>query len=86
MTIIRDEDGIPIRPGDYITFTFGIPPTSVLCRVTSTGGPMAVECLHPPEVKPKHETLANLMGSYQVWKASQARVAAYNRDFSGGAR
>ena len=80
--MIRDEEGIPLRPGDYITFTFGIPPISVLCRLTSTGGPMEVECLHPHDVKPKRETLANLMQWYQVWKASPHRVSAYHRDFS----
>lgn len=78
---IRDEDGVPIKPGDYITFTFGIPPISVLCRVTSTGGQMQIECLGPPDVKPKRESLANIMKWYQVWKAPKGRIDAYNRSY-----
>lgn len=81
MSAIRDEDGLPIRPGDYITFSFGIPPISVLCRVTSAGGPMQVECLDPPDVKPRREALASVMKWYQVWKAPKARIEAYNRDY-----
>ena len=26
---VKDDDGIPLRHGDYITFSFGIPPISV---------------------------------------------------------
>lgn len=77
----KDEDGLEIRSGDYITFTFGIPPISVLCRVTSAGGPLQIECLDPPDVKPRRESLSNLMKWYQVWKAPKARVAAYNRKY-----
>ncbi len=79
---IKDEDGIPLRAGYYITFTFGIPPISVLCRLSSTGGDMQVECLDPPDVKPKRESLANLMRHYHVWKAPQARFAAWNREWA----
>lgn len=78
---IKDEDGKEIKAGDYITFTFGIPPISVLCKVTSTGGPLHIECLDPPDVKPKRESLANVMKWYQVWKAPKARVSAYNRNY-----
>ena len=43
----RDEDGIPLKDGDYITFTFGIPPTCVTARVSNIGGKWGVECVHP---------------------------------------
>lgn len=77
----RDEDGIPIKDGDHITFTFGIPPICVLARVTTTGGDLWIECLDPHDVKPKREKLADLMKWYQVWKAPAARVAAFKRSF-----
>lgn len=77
----RDEDGIPIRAGDHITFTFGIPPTRVLARLYDDKGATCIECLHPPDVKPKHEALKSLMKHYQVWKASPARVAAIKRHY-----
>jgi hypothetical protein len=77
--LVKDEDGKPLKSGDYITFSFGIPPTSVLCRINSTGGPLVAECLDPPSVKPRTEKLASLMNWYQVWKASTARVTDYNR-------
>lgn len=79
MKQVRDEDGEALKSGDYITFSFGIPPTSVLCRLTSTGGPLVAECLDPPNVKPRTEKLASLMKWYQVWKAPAARVTEYNR-------
>ena len=80
--LVRDEDGSPLRNGDHITFTFGIPPISVLARISTTGGDLWIECLHPPGVKPKCERLASLMKHYQVWKAHPARVAAYLMDFT----
>lgn len=80
--MVRDEDGLPIKDGDHITFTFGIPPISVLARVQrKQGGDLWIECLSPPDVKPKHERLSDLMRWYQVWKAAPARVAAFLRDF-----
>ncbi len=78
---MRDEDGLPIKSGDHITFTFGIPPICVLARVTTTGGELWIECLSPPDVKPKRESLVRLMKWYQVWKASPQRVAAILRDY-----
>lgn len=42
---------------------------------------MQVECLHPQDIKPKHESLANIMQWYQVWKAPKSRIAAYQRDY-----
>lgn len=79
---VRDEDGLPIKSGDYITFTFGIPPICVLARVTDTGGDMWIECLTPEDVKPKREKLSNLMKWYQVWKAPKARVSALLKSFA----
>lgn len=78
---VRDEDGVPIKDGDHITFTFGIPPICVLARLTTTGGDLWIECLSPPDVKPKREKLADLMRWYQVWKADPRRVAAALKDF-----
>jgi hypothetical protein len=82
--IVRDEEGIPLKSGDYITFTFGIPPICVLARLSTTGGKLWIDCLTPDDVKPKRERLSDLMKWYQVWKAAPARVAAYNRDYKAG--
>lgn len=79
--MIRDEDGLPIKAGDYITFTFGIPPICVLARLSTTGAELWVNCLMPDDIKPKREKLSNLMKWYQVWKAPPARVASFNRAY-----
>ena len=76
----RDGDGIPLKAGDYITFTFGIPPTCVTARIGADGS--GVECLHPPDVKPKHIALGEVMKYYQVWKASKQRVQAVLKSFT----
>lgn len=77
--MVRDEDGVPLREGDYITFSFGIPPISVLARLSESKGEIWLTCLSPDDVTPKREKLSTLMKYYQVWKASQARVASVNR-------
>ena len=78
----RDEEGLPIKDGDHITFTFGTPPITVLARVTTTTGELWIDCLTPPDVKPKREKLSELMKWYQVWKASPQRVAAYRKEYA----
>lgn len=78
---IRDDEGVPLKSGDHITFTFGIPPICVLARLSTTGGEFWLDCLHPADVKPKREKLSELMKYYQVWKAHPWRVAAYHRDY-----
>lgn len=77
----RDEDGTPIKSGDHITFTFGIPPICVLA-VVSGEKDLQITCLDPPDVKPKRESLKNLMKWYQVWKAPKERVSAYLRTYT----
>ena len=81
--ILRDDDGIPLREGDYITFIFGIPPITVLAILTTKDEDLWIECLSPHDVTPKRERLSSLMKHYQVWKASQGRVAAHHRCFRG---
>ena len=78
----KDEDGVRLKHGDYITFTFGIPPTCVTCLLTHGAGGWSVECLHPPDVKPKHQSLPDLTKHYQIWKASKHRVRAVLRTFA----
>ena len=87
MTVeIKDEDGIRLRSGDYISFAFGLPPISVLARLTETDGRWMIECIDPPDVKPRRSTLADLRRHYAIWKASQQRVARANRTFGAGDR
>jgi hypothetical protein len=81
---IRDEEGIPLKSGDYITFTFGIPPICVLACLSTTGGELWIDCLTPEDVRPKREPLSDLIKWYQVWKASLARVDAFKRDYKAG--
>lgn len=83
MTRIKDDDGIPLKVGDYITFTFGIPPTCVTCQIMDSKDGWSVQCLHPQDVKPKVLPFAELTTHYQVWKASKQRVAAVLRDVRG---
>lgn len=73
--VAKDEEGRPIRSGDYITFTFGIPPICVTARVYQANEELQIECIHPVDVTPKRESLANLMEWYQVWRAPNERVA-----------
>lgn len=83
----RDEDGIPLRDGDYITFTFGIPPICVTARVSNIGDKWGVECIHPDGVQPKRCSLDDLTLHYQIWKAGKDRVAAVTKTLAakGGA-
>lgn len=79
MTAPKDEDGLPLKVGDYITFTFGIPPICVTAQLTEGRDGLGVMCLHPADVKPKTITLKDLQKYYQVWKASKQRVLAVLR-------
>ncbi len=65
---VLDEDGYVIKPGDKITFTFGIPPIRVVAKVSATDKDLWITCLTPADVKPKQERLAKVMKWYQVWK------------------
>jgi len=73
--VAKDEEGRPIRSGDYVTFTFGIPPICVTARVYQANAELQIECIDPPDVKPKRERLADVMEWYQVWRAPRERVA-----------
>ncbi len=72
----KDDDGVTLKHGDYITFTFGIPPICVTAMLTAGETGWQVECLHPTNVKPKHTSLADLTKHYQIWKAEKERVRA----------
>jgi hypothetical protein len=78
----KDEEGVTLKHGDFITFTFGIPPTCVTARLSLGPDGWSVECIHPEGIKPKHTSLSDLTRYYQIWKASKARVQAALRDFS----
>lgn len=80
----KDEDGVPLKDGDYITFTFGIPPICVTARLSEGSTGWGVECLHPADVKPKHTTLKDLTKHYAIWKASKQRVASLLKTLEGG--
>jgi hypothetical protein len=80
----RDEDGIPLKDGDYITFTFGIPPICVTARVSAGEKDWTVTCIHPADVKPKTTPLRELTRYYQIWKASPERVRGATRTMAGG--
>lgn len=75
----KDDDGVPLEHNDYITFTFGIPPTCVTALVTKGHTGWGVECLHPADVKPKRTTLKALTRHYQIWKARKQHVSAIRR-------
>lgn len=77
----KDDEGVPLKHGDYITFSFGIPPICVTARLSEGSAGWGVECLHPEDVKPKRTTLKELTKYYQIWKASKPRVAAVLRTY-----
>ncbi len=80
----RDEDGITLKHGDHITFTFGIPPICVTARLVEGDKDWHVTCVHPADVKPKTTTLRDLTKYYQIWKASPERVRAALKTFAEG--
>lgn len=82
---VLDEDGVPLVAGNHLTFSFGIPPTCVTCRLDAVGEQLVAHVIHPPDVKPKSLPLVELMRHYQVWKASKQRVAAVTKRIDGGA-
>lgn len=75
----KDDDGVPLENGDYITFTFGIPPICVTARLSKGHTGWGVECVHPTDVKPKRIMLKDLTKHYQIWKAARPRVVAILR-------
>lgn len=79
----KDEDGVTLRDGDYITFTFGIPLICVVAQISEGSTDWGVNCLHPTDVKPKRTTLKELTKYYQIWKASPKHVSSITRDFGG---
>jgi hypothetical protein len=82
---VIDEDGVPLKAGDHLTFTFGIPPTCVTCRLDEESDRLVAHVIHPLDVKPRSLPLDELMRHYQVWKASKARVAAITKRIDGKA-
>jgi hypothetical protein len=84
VSAVRDEDGIPLKSGDHITFSFGTPLICVLARLSTIKGDLYINFLHPIDVTPKQYPLKELMRYYQVWKAHPWRVAAYHKDYSIG--
>lgn len=82
MAAPKDEDGVTLKHGDYITFTFGIPPICVTARLTEGPTGWGVECLDPPDVKPKRSALKDLTKYYQIWKASKQRVQAITKRYT----
>lgn len=82
MTAPLDDDGVALKHNDYITFSFGIPPTCVIARLTQGPSGWGVECIHPHDVIPRRSTLADLTKYYQIWKASKKRVNAIMRNYA----
>lgn len=60
MTDIRDDDGAIIKDGDYIQFSYGIPPVYVKAKVTLM--------VLTPEHNPKQETLEYFRDNFNFWK------------------
>ena len=77
----KDEDGVTLKSGDYITFSFGVPPIGVTARVTENEGSWSIYCIHPADVKPQSAKLSDLTKHYQIYKASRQRVDALMRTF-----
>ena len=66
----KDNDGFPVRAGDRISFSFGIPPTSVEGVLFERGGKLIMPT---PSVKPQEATLDMLrkhVGGF--WKIHDA--------------
>ena len=71
-----DEDGIPLSAGDFITFSFGIPPTSVVAQLYEHKGALWVNCIWPEDVNPKREKLSRIKKWCFVWKTPAVKTPA----------
>lgn len=41
---MRDDDGMAVKHGDYINFSYGIPPVMVVARVYKRNGVLFFKC------------------------------------------
>ncbi|MBL8561419.1 MAG: hypothetical protein JNN06_03980 [Gemmobacter sp.] len=64
----RDDDGAVLQEGDFVSFTFGIPPTRVVAQLYAKDGALWIHCIWPEDVKPQREKLSRVKKWYQVWK------------------
>lgn len=65
---MKDDDGEVVKPGDWIRFTYGIPPVGVLAKISSRDGVLWMTVLgrhRPREMRLKD--LRRFVGAW--WKS-----------------
>ena len=62
---MRDDDGDAVGPGDWITFSYGIPPVRVYARLSTQEGVLTLTVLG--NHKPRTMALAKLRGYVGCW-------------------
>lgn len=48
---MKDDDGFEVGPGDWISFSYGLPPVGVRAKVSTENGKLKFTCLgrHSPK-------------------------------------
>jgi hypothetical protein len=66
--LMRDDDGIAVRAGDWITFSYGIPPVRVDAKVSTQKGRLVFTVLGPH--RPRQGELLSLRRHVGSWYKS----------------
>jgi hypothetical protein len=64
----RDDFGYEVKPGDWISFTYGIPPTRVDAQISGEKGALLGTCMGHHQ--PKHFRLRDLRRYVGSWYKS----------------
>jgi hypothetical protein len=65
---VEDDDGFEVGPGDWISFSYGIPPTRVDARISNQDGRLVATVLG--KHKPRQVALSSLRKHVGNWYKS----------------
>lgn len=68
---IKDEWGDVIKAGDFVNFSYGIPPTGVTAEVVERDG---VLWILTPNLTPKEERLSKVKKWYSIYRETPTQT------------
>ena len=78
---MTDDDGEEVGPGDWITFSYGIPPCRVDARLSNAKGVLTLTVLD--RHKPRTMALSKLRGHVGCWYKSSGPARATLAEIKG---
>lgn len=70
--MMRDDDGNEVKPGDWISFSYGVPPVGVDARVSCENGALVMTVLG--KHKPRQMKLSSLRRHVGCWYKTSGPV------------